>query len=288
MLLGRRAGFSIAVLGFLIAAAPAAADEFKSGPVTYVTATVSIPAGDQDAATGFCPSDRNVSGGGASIAGDTGEANDADISTTQPADFTDGDAIPDDAWIADASNEDNTSHALTTTAICVKTTKADISYDETESSIGAGTASGGSSLFCGSGELAGAGFETNSASPDLVELEALEHPFNGEVANYSLLSVGFTKEGAGIDYTISGLCTDAALEHRYKGRIVFGPVTALKAKCPAGTRVLGGGFSRYPEDLLASAPFDSKDADDAPDDGWRVKMRTSSPLAGFSFAHCLK
>jgi len=288
MLLGRRAGFSIAVLGLLIAAAPAAADEFKSGPVTYVTATVSIPAGEQDAATGFCPGDRNVSGGGASIAGDTGEADDADISTMQPADSIDGDSVTDDAWIADASNDDNVSHALTTTAVCVKTSKADISYVESESPYGAGVLSGGTAVACGGGEVTSGGLGSDSSSADLIELEALEHSFNGKDPAYNVLSAGFTKEGAAIDVTTFGLCTTEALEHRYKDRIIFGPGGSVKAKCPKGTRVLGGGFSRYPTDLIASAPFDGKDADGAPDDGWKVKMTTSAPIAGFAYAHCFE
>ena len=284
---GSRAALSIVLFALGVAAAPASADEFKSGPVTYVTSTINIPAGEQDAATGFCPGDRNVSGGGASIAGDTGEADDADISTMQPADFVDGDAITDDAWIADASNDDNVSHALTTTAVCVKTSKADISYVESESPYGAGVIAGGTAVACGGGgEITSGGLSSDSSSADLIELEALEHSFNGKDPSYNVLSAGFTKEGAAIDVTTFGLCTVEALEHRYKDRIIFGPGGTIKAKCPKGARVLGGGFSRYPTDLIASAPFDGNDADSAPDDGWKVKMTTLAPIAGFAYAHC--
>ena len=286
MLWGSRAALSIVLVALGIAPASASADEFKSGPVTYVTSTINIPAGEQDAATGFCPGDRNVSGGGASIAGDTGEADDADISTMQPADFTDGDSITDDAWIADASNDDNVSHALTTTAVCVKTSKADISYVESESPYGAGVISGGTAVVCGSGEITSGGLGSDSSSADLIELEALEHSFNGKDPIYNVHSAGFTKEGAAIDVTTFALCTVEALKHRYEDRIIFGPGGSVKAKCPKGTRVLGGGFSRYPTDLIVSAPFDGQDADSAPDDGWKVKMTTFAPIAGFAYAHC--
>jgi hypothetical protein len=287
MLWGTRAGCT-AVLFALLLVPQAAADTFDSGPVTYVTEDVNLLAGGANGVTAFCPADRNVSGGGAAIAGQTGESDDADISTLRPADTGDGGSIPDDAWIADASNEDNIGHVLTTTAICVKTSKADVSYPESEGSVGAGNVSGGTFVSCLGGEITGSGLDTNSASPDLVELEALEHSFSGKEAIYTGVGSGYTKEGAGIDYTAFGLCTDAELKHRYESRVIFGPVTTLKAKCPKGTRVLGGGFSRYPTDLLASAPFDGKDGDDAPDDGWRVKMRTLSPLAGFAYTHCLE
>lgn len=43
----------------------------------------------------------------------------------------------------------------------------------------------------------------------------------------------------------------------------------VQAKCPKGTRVSAGGFELGP-DIRASAPYDGKDADKAPDDGWRI------------------
>jgi hypothetical protein len=44
----------------------------------------------------------------------------------------------------------------------------------------------------------------------------------------------------------------------------------VKAKCPDGYRVIGGGIHSVDPIVTATAPFDGKDDDSKPDDGWKA------------------
>jgi hypothetical protein len=50
----------------------------------------------------------------------------------------------------------------------------------------------------------------------------------------------------------------------------FGTAVERKVRCPAGTKVLGGAVENFslPGNIVTSAPFDGKDDDKVPDDGW--------------------
>jgi hypothetical protein len=50
----------------------------------------------------------------------------------------------------------------------------------------------------------------------------------------------------------------------------------LRAACPPGTHVVGGGVNADGNRINASYPFDSRDAGDAPDDGWQARVRNYS------------
>lgn len=75
---------------------------------------------------------------------------------------------------------------------------------------------------------------------------------------------------------------------------VAGPsgLTSKKAKCPADRHVVGGGGSIFLNNgyLLGSRPFDGKDSDSAPDDGWKVTYDNlqAEELDADAFALCAK
>ena len=222
--------------------------------MTYVTATVSVPPA-AECRYRFCPATATFQAGGASIAGDTGEADDTNISTMQPADSIDGDSVTNNAWIADASNDDNVSHALTTAAVYVETSRrtSPTSNRRARSEQVAYPAAPPR----GSGKVTsgGLGSDSSSSRPDRVGGARAQLQRQGSRLQRALGSDS-RKEAPAIDVTTFGLTTEA-LEHRCKTRIIFGP--GLEAKCPKGTRVLRR-LQPLPKDLIASAPFDGKDA----------------------------
>jgi hypothetical protein len=68
--------------------------------------------------------------------------------------------------------------------------------------------------------------------------------------------------------------------------------TPIKAACPKGTHVLGGGElaeSAFPgaQRLVATAPYDSKDGGKAPDDGWRVRIDTLGQAGDHATAYAI-
>jgi hypothetical protein len=102
--------------------------------------------------------------------------------------------------------------------------------------------------------------------------------------------------GAEKHFTVYLICRDTNTTERYE-KADRGPKQGesltLKANCGRRQHVLSGGFKQYrPDDppflnthLAASVPFDDGDANEAPDDGWRVKIfnpagsRTPEPTA---------
>jgi hypothetical protein len=69
-------------------------------------------------------------------------------------------------------------------------------------------------------------------------------------------------------------------------------MTSLAAKCPAHTKVLGGGGTAALEPGLgvldATRPKDGADADSTPDDGWIVAFdnEKASPVGMKAYAIC--
>lgn len=71
-----------------------------------------------------------------------------------------------------------------------------------------------------------------------------------------------------------------------------GPVSQ-KAKCPAGTTVVGGGFLVSGDHLakvVASVPYDGKDQDKKTDDGWKATAESVSAVSRtlMTYAMCAK
>jgi hypothetical protein len=74
-----------------------------------------------------------------------------------------------------------------------------------------------------------------------------------------------------------------------RATIPNGETRVLKADCPGKSKVAGGGFGLAASNALASQPFDDRDRNKAPDDGWKAKLVNSfDPSAYYVQAFCLK
>lgn len=86
--------------------------------------------------------------------------------------------------------------------------------------------------------------------------------------------------GAAKDVTGDAICAKPKLlrfaKHR-KGTTVQDEPFKVKARCPRGTDLVGGGFDSEGnmDQTLISAPFDGGDGDGRPDDGWTARILAS-------------
>jgi len=66
-----------------------------------------------------------------------------------------------------------------------------------------------------------------------------------------------------------------------------GEEKTVKARCPDGYRVIGGGLESPNPVVVATAPFDAGDQDQKPDDGWRVRAVNAFGLEQTLRAHAV-
>ena len=150
-----------------------------------------------------------------------------------------------------------------------------------------------------------------AACPDGQRITGGGAAFDGDTSNAELTMIGpdtvspevSAKNGFGAQGSISGLgqtlktfaiCTKAGgLKLKSKaqksGTPLPGDLVTAKSKCPRGTSVLGGGLKAEttPEVLLVSAPYDSGDDGNAPDDGWTIRVENGTGINDiFAMAIC--
>jgi len=286
---GRSAWAAVAITAAaaFLAVAPASAVTRKSGPLSYVTASIPAPAGSNHQIQPSCPGTKRITGGGGAF---TSSTEDLNVSSLFPVDLGDPDNDPDDAYTARFANESGSARGARATAICLGKGKDALDYGSTTSQQSGNTTSAGTASCPASGRLTGAGLLLANADYSLVQVEELAPGLDGRKVVPGTLRWGSGNSGPIVNRTVSTICLAPGagkLRYPYKAAVLFAGVSTLKVRCPGKSRVLGGGFSRFPTDLLASEPFDAKDKGKAPDDGWRVRMRSLSPIAGFAYAFCL-
>src|SRR5262249_16220989 len=70
-----------------------------------------------------------------------------------------------------------------------------------------------------------------------------------------------------------------------------GTTGRAKATCPAGTKVAGGGVSASRADILvevaSTAPFDGRDRNSKPENGWEGKLNNETTDTVFMRAHAI-
>lgn len=274
-------------------AEPASAATKQSGPVTYVKQTLEISPSTAGISTAACPENRPLSGGGVSWKVEAPGFDELDIGEIYGFDGADVGSIVDDGYRAYAINAGAEARELTTWAACIKNSPPLINYSTTNDTMSATTGSGVSTTSCFSGEVMGGGLNTNAPTADVVEFEAFHPSFDGAQLAPDKVTFALSKIAAAgaIDYSVQLFCSDAPLKHVYRTKVTFTNVDAtVKAPCPKGTRVVGGGFGYFPSDLLASVPYDGGDKDKAPDDGWKIRLRdgTSVPQGNYVTASCLE
>ncbi len=88
-----------------------------TGDYTYATRTVTIPAGDTNAAKARCPAGRKVIGGG--VATHPGDHS-VEVFISRPADGSDANSRLDDAWYGAAGNGTDSAVSMRVFAVCAK------------------------------------------------------------------------------------------------------------------------------------------------------------------------
>jgi hypothetical protein len=229
--------------------------------------------------------------GGGSAAG--GAVSQAWLAATRPNDFTDVDTFGDDGWEAAGFGPDGAS--VTAYSICIRdgvlaypvtTVPSSPSADRT-GSIGCGAprwhATDGGAFIATTGSWVTSSFPTDSGDPKVTP----DDGWTGAVYD----SVG----GTG-GFEVYGVCA-AQVRLRYvKGKpatLTAGRTVVLRAACGPGEHVVGGGArvtgASGTARSVASAPYDGRDADHFPDDGWmsRVHSLSGGKRKVTPFAICL-
>lgn len=105
-------------------------------------------------------------------------------------------------------------------------------------------------------------------------------------------AIGWLTFSGGKTYGTSAACMDVERKLVIDGGLIDGESTkVVKAKCPAGTHVSGGGGTGAGH-LNSSYPYDSGDPGRKPDDGWKARIHYPGPEDDFftvrAFALCVE
>jgi hypothetical protein len=222
----------------------------------------------------YCESTAAVVAGGAAISGTPSASR---IGGSAPQDNGDLDAKPDDYWVAEAQNLEGGAKEITEYAVCRQSGSGGLHYpSKTVSGIQIGDTieakakCPAASKVIGGGPFGGYGNLSTSTRAD------------GDDHNDKADDAWRVKERSDNGYyptvTVYAVCIDtrrADVTYRSEaGETKAGDSRTLKADCPAGTAVAGGGFSikgaaasRF---VHSTKPRDSGDGNDVPEDGWQA------------------
>ena len=294
----KRAGFgTVALAVVLVLATPVGAGTpvkkvFKAGKLSYTVVTTTDGPGAVGV-TAPCPVGTRLTGGGGAIFG--GAPGELDTSSMYPIDIGDQDDDADDAYRFEGHT-----HAVATAvkaqsvAICLKKGKLALSYRQDDSTGPNGALTLANNYPCQTGQqVTGAGLKLGGSAGDN-GVESLG-PY------YDAATDVLTKSHSAWDahksvsetipiesHTICFLPVAEKLRYRVKEFPVGeGQTRTVKVNCPGKTRVVGGGFGRYPENALMSLPFDDNDKGKAPDDGWKVRVHNDIGGEDYATAVCM-
>jgi hypothetical protein len=140
--------------------------------------------------------------------------------------------------------------------------------------------------LCGPGEKAtGGGFGTVSFNI----LPAEIGPFDGGDGDGTPDDIVAVRGGAdGIDtVTAYAMCADVSGQYVVKSKSsAANEADSVKAKCPTDRHLIGGGASAGAKQLKSTFPWDSKDAGNQPDDGWKASAHGGPPTVISAIALC--
>jgi hypothetical protein len=122
------------------------------------------------------------------------------------------------------------------------------------------------------------------------------YPFDGADANPApddgWASHFWNAAGVTKSVYVVAVCKQGKARYRSSaGNVKPGRARTLKARCPEGTHVSGGGV--YTDGSIQSAyvnssyPYDGPDAGDAPDDGWKGRAYNLDPVAQRMTVHAI-
>jgi len=262
----------------------------RSGPVRYVTVSDRQGPGAMQLQVECPVGTRLASGGGALGA----VGNGAHLSGLVPRDTGDGDGDGDDGFTLRASRNGLILDAsIKLVAVCLGKGQSGLVYDEQEDVIGAGTLSAANTHACPNGSrLTGLGFESDGVSAQ-AKIVGLAADIQGGTIDPFEAVWQFQKSGPAQNVSSHVICMqpDVAKVRYASERKRFENQTTkvLKADCPGRTRVIGGGVGNAPTNVLASLPFDDRDRNKTPDDGWKAKVfNYFNPDPEYVQAFCLK
>lgn len=284
-MVGRRfAVLATAFVAALLCAAPAAlAAVTKSGPLRYSTVSGSVGDIGVGKLGASCPGASRIASIGGSIANP--QSNSSGLSNLEIFGARDGGS-------STAYNDSSQPAAQRTTAVCLARGGGALTYDTSEGVIPANETSYAQSVSCTSGRLL-AGAIATSGVLGSVSLEELAPQMEQRVPSRTTLAWALSRDFADspIDYAATAICLPSEvgkLRYVYRARVAFGyEKTTVRAPCPKGTRVIGGGVGRFPTQLEASEPYDDGDAGKVPDDGWSSRSFNFRPTAVITHAVCL-
>lgn len=256
----------------------------KAGPIRYVLSEANVAPGDNVSVFAPCPQGTRVVGGGFGASGALG----AGVPTSSlPYDgLADPDLDRDDGWFVNTYNASAAAVKVQGAGVCVRPALGanDLDYTVIDFDVPSFTATSFYQRVCLDGRVTGGGAFLGGGLPATKKIIV-----SGPVAS---LGGNHRPDGWYLRVTNTGPTTNgahlicqrsSALAFRYprKEAVVYaGEKKRLVARCPnkKGWRVLGGGIHGFFVETQRSLPWDGKDKDKAPDDGWVV--RAGSPFTG--------
>jgi hypothetical protein len=123
------------------------------------------------------------------------------------------------------------------------------------------------------GGFAGSAVRTRSAQFWINSIHPFDGPDANDVPDDGWTGRGFNRFGTDKRGVVHAICSAGTVRYTSNSRSLSpGSAGVVRANCPAGTYVSGGGVSldgpATEAFINASSPRDSKDADHTPDDGW--------------------
>ena len=253
-----------------IAAGPAAAKTKvigSSGGLTYVkiARTVlgagSAPVGQR--VTAQCPAGQRPTAGGGTMSGPSAKATIAETAPTGKR-----------GWITTGWHiDDPAKRKLSAYAVC--TTKATDKNGNVEP-LAASPSTGGSNVQCDPGKyLTGGGVQGIGSGTTNFLMNAIALEVTGIV--YAYLDHPSGPSGSVL---ASAVCINKLPAYKYRDvELLSGETKTVKQRCPAGMVTIGGSafLSGNADDghIVSSIPYDGKDKDKVPDDGWLAKGRNA-------------
>jgi hypothetical protein len=284
------------VLGLaMIPAAPVSASQASAGPFTYVSKKSTVASNDFSGDVAFCPLGTRLSGGGGSVA-PAGEGR--FVSSLFPVDSADADADPDEAYVAQVTNESQGTAGYETDAICLRRSPGDLSYArDSHVTSTPGFIAAGQSVYCASGRrpVGGGADLLGSGLEEQLNVSHPRDPDDPNSAGYGWFMYAL-KGGGTAEFAAYSICVPEGewkIRYRTQGaKVEPGKKATLTARCPRKLHVSGGGVASTMVELVtASTPEDSgRDADKAADDAWRARVYNyfDHPESATAYAVCVK
>ena len=251
----------------VVSQTPADAGVTSSGIFRYVSRSQVFPAvAGEGQRAADCPGDTTVTGMGGSLP----RSVNGDLPFVGLADGDDQDGDPDDATLAYARWTGATKR-VTVKGVAVCTTLDSVVHVSANGSLASGGAIQVLDVDCpgGTRSIGGGG---GSLDPNV----SLTGSFPSSATDWQISAQNLG--GAATPFSVYGSCLPTTERTVSVEQTVIDVQDStkpnIKVPCPAGSKVSGGGYFGLP--ARSTVPFDGRDSDLAPDDGWAVRVPNDS------------